>query len=340
MFVRFTNIALLGLLVVLTLTGLWGLAFTLHGWLFDVHRAAGWAVLALAPWKALISWRSLRRGFGPRLDRNLVVVVSLLLAALTLIVLAFGLMWAWRTGPELVAVGGYADTLISWHWMLALGLLAPLAVHVWRRWPKPRRADFTSRRAALKLLGLGAAGVAGWWAAGRLSDWRASPSALRRFTGSVEQASFTGNGCPVTNSAGEGQTMLDPATWGLVLRGAVERPLRLAYGDLLALPSVEQVATLDCTTGWYSTQAWRGVRLAALLDLAGLRDARLIRLRGASGYTNDFTLAEAREVLLATHVGGKPLRHWHGFPLRAVAPTRRGWCWTKWLVEIEAVSLG
>ena len=32
MLLRFTNGALLALLIVLTLTGLWGLAFTLQGW--------------------------------------------------------------------------------------------------------------------------------------------------------------------------------------------------------------------------------------------------------------------------------------------------------------------
>ena len=39
-----------------------------------------------------------------------------------------------------------------------------------------------------------------------------------------------------------------------------------------------------------------------------------------SGYFGDFTLAEARGLLLATHVSGEVLDHWHGFPLRAVAP--------------------
>ncbi|HYH05137.1 MAG TPA: molybdopterin-dependent oxidoreductase [Bacillota bacterium] len=28
----------------------------------------------------------------------------------------------------------------------------------------------------------------------------------------------------------------------------------------------------------------------------------------------------------------------HGFPLRAVVPSRRGWFWVKWLAKIEAVD--
>ena len=66
------------------------------------------------------------------------LVVSLALAALVLSVLAFGVMWAWRLGPDLLGVAGYADAVISWHWMIALGLLPLLALHVWRRWPRPR----------------------------------------------------------------------------------------------------------------------------------------------------------------------------------------------------------
>src|SRR5712692_10360533 len=106
MLLRFTNTALLALVILLTLTGLWGIAFTLQGWLFDVHRAAGWAVIALIPCKTLISVRSLLRGLDFRFDRSWMVGVSLLLAALTLGVLWLGLDWTWRLGPDLLWLGG------------------------------------------------------------------------------------------------------------------------------------------------------------------------------------------------------------------------------------------
>src|SRR5216684_1607409 len=125
MLLRFTNTALLVLVIVLTLTGLWGIAFTLQGWVFDAHRIAGWAVIALIPWKTIISVRSLRRGLDFRFDRSWMIGISLLLAA--------------------------------------------LALHVWRRWPRPKPADFASRRAALKLLGLAGAGAAGWLVAQSLA---------------------------------------------------------------------------------------------------------------------------------------------------------------------------
>lgn len=339
MLLRFTNTALLALIVVLSLTGLWGLAFTLQGWVFEAHRMAGWALIALIPWKTAVSLRSLRRGLDWRFDRSWMIGLSFLLAALALGVLGLGLGWTWRIGPELLWLGSYGDTLVSWHWMLALALLAPLAVHVWRRWPRPKPADFVSRRGALKLLGLAGAGAAGWLVAQHLAAARAAPASPRRFTGSAAQDSFAGNDFPVTNSGGEGQVALAAATWFLAMRGAVARPYKISYATLTGLPPYEVTATIDCTTGWFSTQVWRGVPLSMLLEQAGLNPgAALIRLRGVSGYFGDFTLPEAAGILLATHVGGQVLDHWHGFPVRVVAPSRRGWFWIKWLTEVEVLA--
>jgi DMSO/TMAO reductase YedYZ molybdopterin-dependent catalytic subunit len=64
-----------------------------------------------------------------------------------------------------------------------------------------------------------------------------------------------------------------------------------------------------------------------------------IVLRGVQGYTAPFTLEQAQEILLATQVGGEVLNHIHGFPLRAVVPSRRGWHWVKWLKEIEVKAV-
>jgi hypothetical protein len=334
MFLRFTNATLLTLLVILTLTGLYGLMWPWPNWMFEVHRISGWAVIALSPWKALIALRSLRRGLDWRFSRSGVIVVSLFLAALVLLVLSLSLMWAWRVGPY----APFWQTAISWHWMLALILMLPLAIHVWWRWPRPKRSDFISRRSALKLMALGAAGVAGWWAAEHLARTRMLSTSPRRFTGSREEGSFTGLDYPVTNSLGEGKIVLDAATWTLNLTGAVDHSLTLTYADLLALPASEVTATLDCTSGWYTTQIWRGVPLTDLLAQTGLRpEAIAIQLKAASGYPAFFTLAEANEILLATHSGGEALDHWHGFPLRAVVPSRRGWQWVKWMTEVNVV---
>ncbi len=336
---RFTNTLILALITLLTLTGLYGLMWPMPSLMFELHRGAGWALIALIPWKSLIALRSLRRGLDRRFDRSVMILVSVSLATFALLVLAFGLMWAWRIGPELLWLGAYGDAVISWHWMLALGLLLPLAIHVWRRWPRPKPVDFASRRSALRFLILGGAAVAAWGVAGAISRARQNAESPRSSTGSREEGSFSGLGYPVTNTVGQGQIVLNPDTWRLTVGGAVNAPLSLTYADILALPPSELTATLDCTSGWYTTQVWQGVPLADLLAQAGLRpEAVGILLKDVSGYPAILTMAEAGEVLLATHVGGQTFDHWHGFPLRAVVPSRRGWQWVKWLTEVEVLA--
>jgi DMSO/TMAO reductase YedYZ molybdopterin-dependent catalytic subunit len=80
--------------------------------------------------------------------------------------------------------------------------------------------------------------------------------------------------------------------------------------------------------------------LKSLLASRGLSPKDFaVRLESATGYAHILPLPEAEQVLLATHVGGEVLEHAHGFPVRAVVPTRRGWFWVKWLSQIEVIGL-
>jgi DMSO/TMAO reductase YedYZ molybdopterin-dependent catalytic subunit len=263
------------------------------------------------------------------------IFISLLLAGVTAVVIGLGFAWSWRLGPEQLWL---RQTAISWHWMLALGLLFPFVLHVWRRWPRPKKADLLSRRAALKLVGLGAASIAGWWSAGWLAAGREELESPRRHTGSRRAGAFTGNRFPVTHSRAAGE--MDLGTYRLVINGAVTERLSLAYAELSAFPVSELAATLDCTLGWYTVQNWRGIRLEDLVDRAGgLQRSFAVRLESVTGYAHILPIDEARQILLATHVGDEVLEHLHGFPLRAVVPTRRGWFWVKWVNRIEVISL-
>jgi DMSO/TMAO reductase YedYZ molybdopterin-dependent catalytic subunit len=338
-FLRFTSTSILIILGLLTITGLFGLMWPMPEWMFEVHRGASWALVALLPAKALISLASLRRGFDRRFNRSVVIGVSLILTTMLLAVIVFGLLWTWRIGPDILWIGSYGDAIISWHWMLALALIVPLAIHVWRRWPKPKLADFTERRSLLKMLALGGLGAAGWAVAETVARTRAIPEAARRHTGSREEASFSGLAFPVTHTLGQGQIQIDTATWKLKVHGAVNKPLDLSYDQLLAMRATDITATLDCTSGWYTTQIWRGIPLPDLLTEAQVQpQAVAIVLKDVSGYSAYFTYGEAMELLLSTHVGGQAYDHWHGFPIRAIAPSRRGWQWVKWLTEIEVVG--
>ncbi len=171
-----------------------------------------------------------------------------------------------------------------------------------------------------------------------LSRFRQDPLALRRFSGSREDGSFTGFGYPVNNMLGEGKIVLDPQTWQLKFSGNVAMPLVLDYEQILAMPSVEKTVTLDCTDGWYSTQVWRGVPLADLLQLVGSKRSALgMEPKAASGYFAVLSMLEAPDTILATHVGGVAFDHGHGARLRAVVPARRGWQWVKWLVRVKVL---
>ena len=127
---------------------------------------------------------------------------------------------------------------------------------------------------------------------------------------------------------------IDAAEWRLSVTGAVERELDIGYDDLDQRRGI--TAVIDCTGGWYSEQDWRGVPVADLLAEAGTSpQAASITVTSATGYYRRFSMAEAGEYLLATHVGDGPLSRGHGYPARLVAPDKRGFEWVKWVVSIE-----
>ena len=329
---RFVNTILLVVVGILFLTGIGMLYGAWLPWVFDLHRVLGFSVVAILPWKAVIVTRSLRRrvkGRGPWLS----TLPSLVLAVLLLLVLALGLMWMWRLGPYRTLL---AQTVISWHWILGLAMIPLFIAHVWLRWPAPRLTDFASRRGVLRLLGLGAASVVGWLLGAALARARATEERPRRaITGSRGFGEFTGNDFPIT---GEPRVDVDPGEWRLTVEGAVDQPLILTYDDLLSTSPESVDETIDCNNGWYSLQEWQGVPLARLLEAVGGLDAAGVRLVSETGYNHTYPMAEARTILLATHVSGEVLSPWHGFPVRAVVPDRRGWFWVKWLKRVEVLD--
>jgi hypothetical protein len=201
---RFINVLILILFCILGLTGLYGLVWPFPRSLFEIHRLAGWALIVLIPWKSAIALRSLSRRVSISFDRGILVVVSVLLAIATLTILVLVLMWTWQMGPDYVWIGPYAYSAIGWHWGIALGLAPLFLIHVWRRWPRPKKIDFVGRRQALKLLGVGTAAIVGWGIAEALARANENTGVHRRFTGSREHGSFSGLDYPVTSGADEG----------------------------------------------------------------------------------------------------------------------------------------
>jgi DMSO/TMAO reductase YedYZ molybdopterin-dependent catalytic subunit len=165
------------------------------------------------------------------------------------------------------------------------------------------------------------------------------PGAQRRFTGSRRVGLEPGLTFPATMWMFDNPAPYDRAGWQLDITGEVAQPYTLAAAEWGAIPPVDLTAILDCTGGWYTDQVWRGIPVAFLLDRAGTTAAATaVSFVSATGYRWSVPLAEARMLVLATHVGGVALDHGRGAPLRLVAPGRRGFQWVKWVREVRVLS--
>ena len=332
---RAVNVAILLLLMLELMSGLGSFLIGEPDgrWMFWLHRAGGLALVVLLAWKVGISRRSLRRR-GLSAGTGLAAIGGILFLGS----LVTGLLWAvGGLGRFPVPVLG-SWTVLSLHVALSLLLIPPFLVHLGLRWPRPSRADVIGRRAALRMLGLLAIGFVLWPVQEALAALVApsGEAASRRFTGSREEASFTGNRHPVTNWLGDPIPRIEADRWQLRLHGEVERESTLSYEEVRTLGGAVREATLDCTGGWYTVQRWSGAPVDTLLERAGVKDgAKSLLVRSSTGYARRFPLEEAGDLLLATHVGGEKLSAGHGFPARLVAPGYRGYGWVKWVTELE-----
>ena len=290
----------------------------------QVHRAAGYGIVLLLLWKGRNIAFSLRRR-SPRAPRTASLV--LLLALLT--TLALGFAWAFAGRFHFLGFSG-----VSWH-IYAGAALAPILIwHTVHQTRGFRLRYWTERRSVLRLAGLAVAGFALWQAGELVARGASLAGADRRFTGSHEFERSGPGVFPVVSWLNDDPDPVDAETWKLSLRGPSGERVSLDYADLAS--ASELTATIDCTGGWYSTQAWRGVPVAELLAaLDPPAEARSVTFTSVTGYYRRFPIEAAGRFLLATHVGDRVLSHGHGYPMRLVAPGRRGFEWVKWVTSME-----
>jgi hypothetical protein len=318
---RWTNLALLGLLLTAFLTGwvAFGLGTAPAWWSLTVHALTGFGIIVLVPWKSLIVRRGLQR-------RRSGWWASPVFAGLVLLSLVAGLLHS--TGL-LRWVGGI--TAMEVHVGAAIAAV-PFAIwHVLAR-RVPLRAIDWSRRGLLRAGGVLAGAGLAYAATGGLVRLFSLPGAGRRFTGSYEAASFQPALLPQTQWMFDSVPQIDPGAWGLTVRAA-GRARRWTYAELAAFDDRLE-ATLDCTGGFYSRQVWSGVWLNRLVSEPG--NARSVHVRAGTGYDRRFPVEDLPRLLLATRVGGQPLAAGNGFPARLVAADRRAFWWVKWVASIEA----
>jgi len=153
---------------------------------------------------------------------------------------------------------------------------------------------------------------------------------------------------------------VDVTTWRLTVEGLVERPFMLDYESLTRLPATEVTAVLECfgnpvepdvPTRRVANVVWHGVRLADLLERAGVKPgARYLWAEGLDSgrfagvdsdrYVKDLPLARALEpdALVAWAMNGEPLTREHGFPARVFVPGYFGTNAVKWLWRLTVAA--
>ena len=160
-------------------------------------------------------------------------------------------------------------------------------------------------------------------------------------------------------------TDMNPDTWTLRIDGLVDRPMDLSIDDLRSrFEVVTHRLVIECggngrarfdppargnqwTFGAVGCAEWTGVRLADVLEAAGIQESAIYtahegadaHLSGTSGklpISRGVPLSKAMDPynLIAFGMNGGPLHPMNGAPLRLVVPGWPGSCSQKWLTRI------
>jgi len=141
------------------------------------------------------------------------------------------------------------------------------------------------------------------------------------------------------------------AAWKLAVGGLVEHPLQLSLDDLRKMPSRTQITRHDCVEGWSCIAKWRGARLGAVLQRAGLKpaarylafycaDTLELALDGTGQYYETIDLIDAMhpQTILAYDMNDRPVDVAHGAPLRLRLERQLGYKMAKYVMRVEAIA--
>jgi DMSO/TMAO reductase YedYZ molybdopterin-dependent catalytic subunit len=125
----------------------------------------------------------------------------------------------------------------------------------------------------------------------------------------------------------------------------------LSLGDLRQMPARTQITRHDCVEGWSCIAKWRGARLSAVLQRAGLKpqaryiafhcaDTLELALDGTGQYYETIDLVDAMhpQTILAYDMNDRPVDVAHGAPLRLRLERQLGYKMAKYVMRIDAVE--
>ena len=333
---RWVNLLLLALVAGEAVTGAIGLMSgnSRSEIVLQAHSILGYSIVATLGWKVALTLNSLRKPARGRPRTMTIVLVAFFLATMCI-----GLAWS---------VSGFWDaggiTGMSLHIYSGIGVIALILWHAWAYTSKFRVGYSKTRRDVLRLGAVLAVGSVAWVATESALRVTEAVGSKRRFTGSYERGSWQGNRFPSTSWLNDAPEPLDAADYQLRVVGTRGEsalvPLDSMTGPAVQDGNIEFEATLDCTGGWYSSQHWRGVPLSDVFAQMEIdaSDAMSCIVTSVTGYSRRYPIGDISGIVLATHVGGEPLSHSHGAPVRLVAPNRRGYDWVKWVTEVRLTT--
>ena len=154
---------------------------------------------------------------------------------------------------------------------------------------------------------------------------------------------------------------INPDAHRLLIHGLVRQPLVFTLDDLGRYPMHSRIAFLECAGnsgalfakepakadvqaihGLLSCSEWTGVRLAVLLEEAGIDPAAkwlLAEGADASGMSRSFPLEKALDdAMICLYQNGERVRPANGYPMRLLLPGFEGNMNVKWLRRIKLTA--
>jgi sulfane dehydrogenase subunit SoxC len=154
---------------------------------------------------------------------------------------------------------------------------------------------------------------------------------------------------------------IDPARHELFIHGMVKRPLAFSVDALMRYPMGTRIYFVECAgnsgtfnqpqpqqvtagelNGLISCSEWTGVRLATLLDEAGVsKEGKWVIAEGADAAAMSRSIPVEKcmdDAMIALYQNGEAIRPEQGFPIRLLVPGFEGNMNVKWLRRLNVTD--